>query len=236
MIASPNYTDHRNPYINLILKRKYGQTVQTKLETISENSDKTNFLIKVDQTRQLDQIQESPIRHTKVDLVQTQIQLSKKIKISDSTDLPAILQNFKTLPQTDCEFISNLKFVFECTFSTNTVYELFTNEHFVGIKCMVIANRDNERERLNPHLLLELDRLYSEERNEFKIMYILYTPKHDSAIIYYNSNPVYKKVFPENNITSTRGKINDILNFFRPVYINDFRNLDLCEKEEKQDQ
>jgi len=104
------------------------------------------------------------------------IKKRKLNSIQNTTTSKNYLNNFAIKINTEFELINNLKQIFECTFIPDTVFKFIANEYFIGLKCMVIKDRDEQLECDNPDRHLEWDTLYSEFKEEFHIVYILYNP------------------------------------------------------------
>ncbi len=131
--------------------------------------------------------------------------------------------DFKSLIETldsNNQFIKDLKHALETTFFIDTVFKLVNNKYFTAIKCMVIKQRNLEREYNNPHLLLEWENLYSESRGEFKIVYFFFDESHGKICFTDENNntiQVINQVFMDK--TSNK-QMNICINLFRNFYLS----------------
>lgn len=121
----------------------------------------------------------------------------------------------------DSTLINSLKNVFECTFAYDTVFKLIHNANCFGIKCMVIKERDRELESLYPHYWLEWDKIYSELRNNFHIIYFLYYPIYGKMFMYLGNDleehsEIISGIIPD---IENKKHINTCLNYFRKMYL-----------------
>ncbi len=135
-------------------------------------------------------------------------------------------ENFILTEDVNCELIKNLKRAFECTFIPDTVFKFVTNKYFIGIKCMVIKNRDPDFEYAHPEYHLEWDNLYSEANGDFNVVYFLYNPVYGKIIIKNGHNDEFKElingiVIDKNNKTH----INKCFHTFRQMYLTKFLNM-----------
>lgn len=123
----------------------------------------------------------------------------------------------------NCQLIKNILHAFNCTFIPDTVFKLVTNKFVIGIKCMVIKNRDYQLEQDNPHKQLDWDTLYSEEKNQFNIVYFLYSPTYGKIFLKFGNEPGIMTHEIISNIVydkSSRQHINTCIQVFRKMYVS----------------
>lgn len=164
-----------------------------------------------------------------------QKQLEKTLSIGDSTlnktdpvQKNHFFENLICTQDINCELIKDLKRAFECTFIPDTVFKFVSNKYFIGLKCMVIKNRDSDFEYAHPEYHLEWDNLYSEAKGDFNVVYFLYNPVpvYGKIIIKNGYNDEFKEiisgiVFDKSN----RTHINQCFHIFRQMYLTKFQNM-----------
>ncbi len=125
--------------------------------------------------------------------------------------------------QIECELINNILQAFNCTFIPDTVFKFVTNRFLFGIKCMVIKNRDYQLECFHPDKQLEWDTLYSEEKDQFHVVYFLYSPVYGKMFLKIGNKPCDEIHEIINNIVydkSNKQHINTCIQIFRKMYIS----------------
>ncbi len=130
----------------------------------------------------------------------------------------------KYLKETKNQLIDSLAHALGCTFFIDTVFKLFINMSFYGIKCMVIKKRNYDLEYNNPHCLLEWEELYSEAKNEFDIVYFIYD-SIKCVIHFIDPNKNVKEV--ATGVILDKGNrfhINSCIHIFRDFYIKKLNN------------
>ncbi len=133
--------------------------------------------------------------------------------------------NFVCTDTIDCELIKDIKRSFECTFIPDTVFKFITNKYFVGIKCMVIKNRDPDFEYEHPQYHLEWDQLYSESKGDFHVIYLLYNPIYGKIITLNPKDNSWKEIASEIVLNqSNRKHINTCYHTFKHLYLSKFAN------------
>ncbi len=126
------------------------------------------------------------------------------------------------------DLISNLKHALICTFLNDTEFKLFVSNDnkIIGIKCMVLKRerKNLEKERTKPHLLLEIDKLYSEENGDFHVFYYVYNPELSKIFILVLNESVQIKKISDGIVfnVSTRKHINLCLDFYRELVRTNF--------------
>lgn len=133
------------------------------------------------------------------------------------------LDNLLITTQIDCVLIKNILHAFNCTFIPDTVFRFVTNSYVIGIKCMVIKCRDYQLEYNNPHKQLEWDTLYSEEKNQFHVIYFLFSPTMGKMFLKIGNEPICSIQEIISNIVddkSNRQHINTCIQIFRRMYIS----------------
>ncbi len=150
-----------------------------------------------------------------------------KIILPDEINKENIYYNNKIskyLKETNNQLINSLAHALACTFFVDTVFKLFVNMSFYGIKCMVIKKRNYDLEYNNPHCLLEWEELYSESKNEFDIVYFIYDTTK-GIINFIDPNKNIKEVASEVILDKgNRFHINSCIHIFRDFYIKKHSN------------
>lgn len=130
--------------------------------------------------------------------------------------------NFIIIEKVDFELIEYLKRVFECSFIPDTVFKYVLNGSFIGLKCMVIKQRDEILEYSHPDKHLEWDTLYSECMGDFHIVYFLYNPTFGKMYLKIgNKSENIKEI--ASGIEINKGNtihINTCIHIFRKMYVN----------------
>ncbi len=141
--------------------------------------------------------------------------------------LDPYFDNMILTSEINCDLIKNLLQALNCTFIPDTVFKFVTNKFIVGIKCMVIKNRDHKLEYDNPDKQLEWDTLYSEEKNHFHIVYFFYSPTYGKIFLRFGNEPNNTIHEIISNIVYNKSNtkhINTCIQIFRKLYINKFIN------------
>lgn len=142
----------------------------------------------------------------------------------DKENTPGSNNIIKYITETKNQLIDSLAHALNCTFFNDTVFKLFVNMDFYGIKCMVIKKRNKELEYNNPDCLLEWETIYSETKNEFDIVYFLYNPVK-GIIFYIDLNKNVKEIATGVILDKeNRFHINSCINIFRDFYIRKNNN------------